>query len=425
MSDAHGPAFTPADLDRALQALDLIFQEQQWPQGEARFRQLRLVGLLREQGISRALALAVIEDLLARGVFRAGESFLDLKITVRFDGHQTDQVTPDRYLHPLPERWYGYLAERRKETVTMPSTSAPNDQPPARPPDSPSALERERDRLVSLHRQAVRCLNAVLALHAFQFTGDGEARGQKALHELRDALAQAPPSPSANDPFCRDNLVEVAGLQATSAHAAAFAIARRTWSDVELESLNPRSATDHADGDGTPYTRVMFDVIRQAPTEVAWSAEVWHRVCAGLERNPSPDQDWFEGALALEWNLAFRRLEARFGHGSPAGQTPHQQSAIGTDPVHQPTKDGLAEAPTAKKKRTSKIARDKKLEARDRWLYKQCCNGVPYKDVKSQLKEKCRQKGWAVLDSVQGIRNAANTFAKRHKLPAPPRRQVG
>jgi hypothetical protein len=224
MPDVPGPVFPPADLERALGALDLIFQDEQWPEGEARFRQLTLVEFLREKGISRALALALIEDLLAREVFRAGESFVDMKITVRLDGHQTDRLTPDRYLHVFPERWYAYVAERRKETANMPSTSAPNDQPPAPPPAPPSALERERDRLVGLHRQAVRCLNAVLALQAFRFTGDGEARVQEALHELRDALSQAPPSPSANDPFCRDDLVEVGGLQATSAHAAAFAI---------------------------------------------------------------------------------------------------------------------------------------------------------------------------------------------------------
>jgi hypothetical protein len=83
------------------------------------------------------------------------------------------------------------------------------------------------------------------------------------------------------------------------------------------------------------------------------------------------------------------------------------------------TADGRVEPGTAK------ASRNRKLEARDRWLYQQCCARVPYKAILSQLKNLGPGKGWQRLGSIQGIRKAARSYAKLHDLPYPaPRQQI-
>ena len=109
---ALGPLFNHADLQRAIDALDFVFQDEEMPPGDLRLRQGRLLERLHERGINRTLGLALIEDLLTRGVFHAGKSFYNLKIFVRLDGQQTDRATADRYLHTTRERWWSYLAQK-------------------------------------------------------------------------------------------------------------------------------------------------------------------------------------------------------------------------------------------------------------------------------------------------------------------------
>jgi len=112
---ALGPLFNHADLQRALDALDFVLQDEDMPTGDFRFRQSYLLERLHERGISRALGLALIDDLLKGGVFRAGKSFYNLTIFVRFNGQQTDQATADRYLHTTRERWWSYLAQKKAQ----------------------------------------------------------------------------------------------------------------------------------------------------------------------------------------------------------------------------------------------------------------------------------------------------------------------
>ena len=109
---AVGPLFNHPDLQRALDALDFVFQDEEMPPGDLRLRQSRLLARLHERGISHTLGLALIEDLLTRGVFHAGKSFYNLKVFVRLDGQQADRATADRYLHTTRERWWSYLAQK-------------------------------------------------------------------------------------------------------------------------------------------------------------------------------------------------------------------------------------------------------------------------------------------------------------------------
>src|SRR5437773_5791018 len=94
---AVGPLFNHADSQRAIDALDLVFQDEEMPPGDLRLRQSRLLARLHERGISHRLGLALIEDLLTRGVFHAGKAFYNLKVFVRLDGQQADRATADRY----------------------------------------------------------------------------------------------------------------------------------------------------------------------------------------------------------------------------------------------------------------------------------------------------------------------------------------
>lgn len=66
---------------------------------------------------------------------------------------------------------------------------------------------------------------------------------------------------------------------------------------------------------------------------------------------------------------------------------------------------------------------DKKIEARDKWIYQQCIKGTDYENIKINLERKCTTKKWEPIDSIQGIRQAAIRYAKRQGLPEPAKRK--
>jgi hypothetical protein len=98
------------DWRRAYTTLEHILQDQDWTKDELCLRHNTLIEAFRAHGIARSLALALLEQHLVRGVFREGKSFFDLRVFVRFDGQQTDDATPNRFLLTTRERWFAYLA---------------------------------------------------------------------------------------------------------------------------------------------------------------------------------------------------------------------------------------------------------------------------------------------------------------------------
>jgi hypothetical protein len=214
------------------------------------------------------------------------------------------------------------LAKRRAQSATPhPAPPAGVVQPP--PPDAQNACTQAIERINQLHRLAARCVNAVLRLHHLRHCFDGAGHGLAALVELCDAVRESPSLPLAEDPFCREEVVEVAGMTATSAHVAAFAIAQRTWDAVHLTSLGAATGSWHGEGEGAPYTGTAFEVVRRSPTEVPWSSDAWQEVCEGLDNYPAPDAEWFQAALALEQNLIARRFRDLSGstNEEPASKT--------------------------------------------------------------------------------------------------------
>jgi hypothetical protein len=69
--------------------------------------------------------------------------------------------------------------------------------------------------------------------------------------------------------------------------------------------------------------------------------------------------------------------------------------------------------------------RDRKQEARDKWIYEQCCKGqeMPHRTIVAELKKIAPQKGWRLITTKNGIRQAAIKYADDHSKPRPPKRQ--
>lgn len=78
-----------------------------------------------------------------------------------------------------------------------------------------------------------------------------------------------------------------------------------------------------------------------------------------------------------------------------------------TDPINHATPQTAKRRPPAN-------------EPRDRWIYEQCCKGVPYDTIAIQLKDK---RKWEPILSKQGIQQAAVRYQRRNNLPAIPKRQ--
>ncbi len=203
---------------------------------------------------------------------------------------------------------------------SFPMTALPHDLLTANAQAVRQSLHREIERINVLHRLAGRCLNTVLRLHTLRHYDDGDRHGRDALLALQQAANELPELPLADDPFAADDVVEEAGVVATSMHTASLEIARQTWQSVQMPSLVPEMSSDHTDATDQPYTRITSALMRQAPTEVSWSADVWQRVRQQLADVPALDVVRIQTRLALERNRAVRQLETRFGILVTAGE---------------------------------------------------------------------------------------------------------
>ena len=61
-------------------------------------------------------------------------------------------------------------------------------------------------------------------------------------------------------------------------------------------------------------------------------------------------------------------------------------------------------------------------DTRDRWLYEECCRLTQYQTIINKL---AKNAEWESIGTIQGIKRAANRYAKSHKLPKIPFRQPG
>jgi hypothetical protein len=66
---------------------------------------------------------------------------------------------------------------------------------------------------------------------------------------------------------------------------------------------------------------------------------------------------------------------------------------------------------------------DKKKEARDKWIYEQCCKGTAHDKIAADLKKRAPKKGWRIVSSKQRIQQIGNEYADSHGLERPPSRR--
>ena len=83
-------------------------------------------------------------------------------------------------------------------------------------------------------------------------------------------------------------------------------------------------------------------------------------------------------------------------------------------------------APTSELQQKSKVKkgpvkRDRLMEARDKWVYGECCKGTQHKTIALKLPKK--NPKWPRITTKQGILDCAKRYARRNGLPAPPPRQ--
>jgi hypothetical protein len=216
-------------------------------------------------------------------------------------------------------RLRGATLQLRLLLESFPMTALGSDRPAAPSPAEQPQIER----INHLHCLAARGVKVVRRLQTLLHCADGDHHARDALLQLQLAVNEVAALPLTDDPFSADEVVEAAGVVATSMHAAAFAITQRTWQTVQLRSLALEIRSDHQDGSGQSSKRVTSP-LRVAPTEVPWSADVWDEVRRQLAEDPSLDLERIETRLALERIQAVRRLEARcsvHGTGTVASAT--------------------------------------------------------------------------------------------------------
>jgi hypothetical protein len=69
-----------------------------------------------------------------------------------------------------------------------------------------------------------------------------------------------------------------------------------------------------------------------------------------------------------------------------------------------------------------KYIRDAMTEARDKFIYDEWCKGTTAKAIQAQVNG---NDAWEAIHSRQGIKQAAERYARRRGLPAPPQRKPG
>jgi hypothetical protein len=138
-----------------------------------------------------------------------------------------------------------------------------------------------------------------------------------------------------------------------------------------------------------------------------------------MTREGGPDQERIESAIVYVVVAASLYRFALI----PAGclrdeviEALNRETPIVTTTDHATV--GCEEEPRAK------VLRTRTEEDRDKWIYERACETALYKDIANELKRKAKETRWAAIESVQGIRKAAQTYAERNGLPPPPPRQA-
>jgi hypothetical protein len=76
-----------------------------------------------------------------------------------------------------------------------------------------------------------------------------------------------------------------------------------------------------------------------------------------------------------------------------------------------------------RRRKPSPVQRDRMTEARNKWIYNQCCKKIPHDNIVAALKKLAAKHGWKVVSTKQRIHQIGNEYADAHGLDHPPSRQ--
>jgi hypothetical protein len=268
-----------------------------------------------------------------------------------------------------------------------------------------AALCEAIDQVNRLNRLSERCVNVVIRLQFLRYYGrSGYEDGLAALEELEAVVAELPPLPLSPDPFCQNDVVELAGIHATSAHAAAYDLAVRAHNALQFASLTASEVTRPRSAKKENFTRVTFDVQKKSWRDEPWSKDRWQSICERLRNVPDVELKRWEARLILEQNQLQRHFE--------------EQGALME--LMAPAKPRKRPATGAKQAKV----RDKKMEARNRWIYYRCKRGdQTYDQIADELRGVAETRRWPLCESKQRIYQIAVKYAEDNKLPPPPSRR--
>lgn len=117
-----------------------------------------------------------------------------------------------------------------------------------------------------------------------------------------------------------------------------------------------------------------------------------------MKKFPAFDYELIEEQIACEREAVLQHLQNRIGQQSD-GRSKRNRSNL----------------------RSTQGKRKSPDSPRNKWIYNECCKGIPYSKIIYKLKTN-KPKNWERINSVQGIRAAAIRYAKSRQLPHPPKR---
>ena len=201
------------------------------------------------------------------------------------------------------------------------------------------------------------------------------------------------------------------------AAARMAAVARRYLPDPGPDETPLGGAALCATATAVRGLESALEPLRLPPGPIAvrgWPPETWHAI---------QELDTLFDGLLSRWG--WRGVAGRRGcEGSPAARRP--DIAPGelrrVEALTSRLEELLREETADRDHAPAPAPPPSALDARDRWIYDECCNGTAYKTIRAELE---RHPEWDELLTVQAVHQAARRYADRNRLPRPPARRRG
>lgn len=185
------------------------------------------------------------------------------------------------------------------------------------------------------------------------------------------------------------NLKEFLGVRAT--HAPFETPTTRIWYELGLEIVDGKQATNGWKWTHASELNRLLNVLRLRREDVFPRSRMRVQSDSLVASYPACLKGWSRvetGLAQLREILTSRR-------------------AVDSDSEERPAK--------------RRFVVDPSVDARDKFIHGEVLKGTPYKEIKTKLTNESRS--WPVIDSIQGIRSAAQLYAKRNNLRPIPSRQ--